>query len=178
VRKTRTTAISILAVGLLAGSTIGAAAQDEPAIEATEVTGKVTFGEPISMPQGTETPEGIIVTEGVVANTTWDASDDRLDGDGTYSVNASGPLDGPSIALETYELTNDGGSWIGDGRAYSGESGRTGFVTLSGRDGYEGLSAYVVTEFDGQSAWDLRGVIFPSEMLPEVPEPFVVDQVE
>jgi hypothetical protein len=175
VRAIKTTTISILAIGLLAGSAIGVAAQDEPDIGATEVTGKVTFGEPISMPQGTETPEGIVVNEGLVVNTTWDASDDRLDGDATYSVNVRGLLDCCTIEAHAYELTNDGGSWVGDGRSYSSEAGRTGFVTLSGRDGYEGLSAYVVTELDDAgNAWDLRGIIFPSAM-PEVPEPYAAE---
>jgi hypothetical protein len=175
VRAIKTTTISILAVGLLAGSAVGVTAQDEPSVEATEVTGQVTFGQPIAMPDPVETPDGIVVREGVAAPQTWDTSDPRLTGEGTYTVNVTGIPDCCAIQAEAYELSNDGGSWVGDGRSISPESGRHGFVALSGRDGYEGLTAYAVTEVaaDG-SGWDITGMIFPSEM-PEIPEPYVAE---
>ena len=174
-RAIKTTTISILALGLLAGSTVGVAAQDEPSVEATEVTGSVTEGERIVLPPPVETPDGILMGEGVVLVQTWDTSDPRLTGDGTYTVNTRSVPDCCSIVSEAYELTNDGGSWVGDGRAYSTESGgRSGFVALSGRDGYEGLTAYVVTELGDGNFWDLEGIIFPSEM-PEVPEPYAAE---
>jgi hypothetical protein len=45
-------------------------------------------------------------------------------------------------------------------------------VALSGRDGYEGLSAFIVHEGGrDENSWDLEGIIFPSEV-PEVPEPY------
>ena len=171
----RTTTISILAVGLLAGSAVGATAQDDPRAEATEVTGRVTFGQPIAMPDPVETPDGILVREGVAAPQTWDTSDPRLTGEGTYTVNVAAVPDCCAIQAEAYELSNDGGSWVGDGRSISPESGRHGFVALSGRDGYEGLTAYAVTEVaaDG-NGWDITGMIFPSEM-PEIPEPYVAE---
>jgi len=167
--------ISILVLGLLAGSAVGAAAQDEPSVEATEVTGQVTFGQPIAMPDPVETPDGILVREGMAFEHTWDTSDPRLTGEGTYTVNVAGVPDCCAIQAEAFELSNDGGSWVGDGRSVSPESGRHGFVALSGRDGYEGLTAYAVTEAaaDG-SGWDITGMIFPSEM-PEIPEPYVAE---
>jgi hypothetical protein len=80
-----------------------------------------------------------------------------------------------TVESVTYEMTNDGGSWAGDGRGYGSPSGGSGFVALSGRDGYEGLTAFIVHEGDtDRGYWDLRGIIFPSEM-PEIPEPYVAE---
>jgi len=44
-------------------------------------------------------------------------------------------------------------------------------VALSGRDGYEGLTAFVNLTAGGGTDWDLEGIIFPSEM-PVIPEPY------
>ena len=162
-RAVKTTTISILAVGLLAGSAVGAAAQEEASPEATQVTGHVTFGERIADPQPVERSDGILVGEGFVALQTWDTSDPRLTGDVTYTINTRGVPDCCSIASEAYELTNDGGSWLGDGRAYGTGTERNGFVVLSGRDGYEGLTAFVDLALGEGNAWDLEGIIFPSE---------------
>ena len=170
-RGIKTTTISILAVGLLAGSAVGVAAQDEPSVEATEVTGQVIQGERIAVPQPVERPDGILVGEGFVSLQTWDTSDPRLNGDATYTVNTRSVPDCCGIVSEAYELTNDGGSWLGDGRGYGIGTDRNGFVVLTGRDGYEGLTAFVDLALGEGNAWDLKGIIFPSEV-PPVPEPY------
>ena len=164
VRGIKITTISILAVGLLAGSAFGVAAQDELNMEAAEVTGQIAFGDPIAVPDTVATPDGILAF-----NHTWDTSDSRLTGDGTYTFTSRDSETCCAIHSATYELSNDGGSWAGDGRSYSTASGTSGFVTLSGRDGYEGLTAYVATEL-AETTWDIRGVIVPGA-LPEVPAP-------
>ena len=52
-------------------------------------------------------------------------------------------------------LTNDGGSWVGDGRGFGGPSDGGGIVALSGRDGYEGLSAFLIHGGDlDRGYWD------------------------
>ena len=173
-RGIKTTTISILALGLLAGSAVGVAAQDEPSVEATEVTGQVIHGEPIVMQEPVETPDGIVVGEGWVFRQTWDTSDPRLDGDVTYTINTRGLPDCCGIVSETYELTNDGGSWLGDGRGYGIGTDRNGFVALSGREGYEGLTAFLDLAAGEGTDWELKGLIFPSEA-PEVPEPYVAE---
>jgi hypothetical protein len=68
------------------------------------------------------------------------------------------------------ELTNDGGSWLGEGVSMSSTDldVATDNIILVGRDGYEGLTAYVLVDGRG---WPptYSGVIFPSAM-PDVPE--------
>ena len=174
-RTVRNATISILAVGLLAGATVGVAAQDEPGIEVTEVTGQAIFGPWIDDPGVDETPDGILVGEDFVFLHGWDTSDARLNGEVTRTVNFRHIPDTGTIESVAYELTNDGGSWVGDGRGYSAGSDGSGFVALSGRGGYEGLSAFLVHEGGtGDGGWDLKGIIFPSEV-PEVPEPYVAE---
>jgi hypothetical protein len=128
--------ISILAVGLLTGAAAGVAAQDEPSTEVTEVTGRAIFGPWINDPGVSETPDGIMVGDGFVFLHGWDTSDPRLNGEMTRTVNFRNDFDlGASIESVAYELTNDGGSWVGDGRGYGSPSGGSGFVALSGRGG-------------------------------------------
>ncbi len=178
-RAIRTTTISILALGLFAGSVVGVAAQDEPNMEAAEVTGSALMrgerrevgGDFVILDMG-----GAINT-GAVAGV-WSTSDPRLNGTVTRTV--TWHWDGGSdtaIDSHTYELTNDGGSWLGEGNGYltdlRGDPRSVRWVAPTGRDGYEGLSAMVVLETGNvlqPSALSLEGVIFPSEV-PEVPEP-------
>ena len=173
-RAIRTTTISILAVGLLAGSAVGVAAQDEEA--AAEVTGRATFVEGLlADPVMSETPEGIQAGDGLVTVHTWDTNDARLNGDVTRTVNFrfdSSFTNG--IESSVMELTNDGGSWVGDERGYGALGGGGGFSALSGRGGYEGLTAYIVRGPNEGDGWDLNGIIFPAAM-PEVPEPYAAE---
>ena len=172
-RTIRTTTISILAVGLLAGSTVGVAAQDEASTLPAEVTGRATFVEGLLVePVMSETPEGIQVGDGLVTVHTWDTNDSRLNGDVTRTVNFRFDSDFTNgIESSVMELTNDGGSWVGDERGYGTPSGGGGFSALSGRGGYEGLTAYLVRGPNEGDGWDLKGIIFPSEG-PPVPEPY------
>ena len=172
-RAIKNTTISILAVGLLAGSAVGVAAQDEPNVEATEVTGRATFVEGLlADPVMSETPEGIQAGDGLVTVHTWDTNDARLNGDVTRTV--SFRFDSSfsnGIESSVMELTNDGGSWVGEERGYGTPAGGGGFSALSGRGGYEGLTAYIVRGPNEGDGWDLNGIIFPAAM-PEVPEPY------
>ena len=79
----------------------------------------------------------------------------------------------PNIIMSmAIELTNDGGSWLGEGRGFG--SSDLEFVkeiyTLVGQGGSEGLTAYVIAETTGREP-ALSGIIFPSGM-PEAPEPY------
>jgi hypothetical protein len=167
--------ISMLAVGLVAGSAVGVAAQEEPSKEAASVTGRAAwFGE---VSAGTQTSsDGIVAVEDVVHNHIWSASDPRLSGEVTYTGNWYFVPD-PYIGIQsgTYELTNDEGSWLGDATAYGSEAlgVDADVVVFTGRGGYEGLTAYVVLDWGSQdvSGENIQGVIFPSAM-PPVPEPY------
>jgi hypothetical protein len=182
VRAIKTTTISILALGLVAGSAVGVAAQDdETAAGAVSFTG-TAFGVPGGPDvETTETDlgNGFIALDGFTYRNTWESSDERLTGDLTGVVNqvvnpsasATGGL--PDIIMSiAIELTNDGGSWLGEGTGFG--STDLDFVkemyTLVGQGGYEGLTAYVIAETTGREP-ALSGIIFPTAM-PEAPEPY------
>ena len=166
-RAIKTTTISILAVGLLAGSTVGVAA------ESAVVTGSMASGDDCEM-----TPEGAEFCTGGRA----EYSDPRLTGDleqtltEVFAEGGKG-FDMAFIATEDFRLTNDGGSWTGqcpyadffpsevpEGYEVAElpeeyqhvESGPHCFLT--GEDGYEGLSAYLTSGPTG--SW---GVILEAE---------------
>ena len=174
-RTIRVTTISTLAVGLLAGSAVGVAAQDEASMEPAEVAGRATFvvdGGMVVEPAMSETSGGIQVGDGMVVLHIWDTDDPRLNGEVTRTVNFlfdSSFTNG--IESSAMELTNDGGSWVGDEMGYGTLSDGGGFSALSGRGGYEGLTAHIVRGPNEGDGWDLKGIIFPSER-PEIPEPY------
>ena len=178
-RTIKTTIISILAVSLLAGAAFGVAAQDEPNMEAAEVTGR-TF---MLAERRSAGGDFVFLELGGTVNTgavggTWSTSDPRLNGLVTRTVTWHwDPASDTVLDSHAYELTNDGGSWVGEGHGYltdlRGDPRSVRWVTLTGRDGYEGLSAMVVLETADvlqPAALNLEGVIFPGEVL-EVPEP-------
>ena len=175
-RTIKTTAISILTVGLLAGSTVGVAAQDEGDTSPAEVTGRATFVEGLlADPVMSETPGGIQAGDGLVTVHIWETDDARLNGEATRTVNFRFDSSfSNGIETSVMELVNDGGSWVGDERGYGVPTGGGGFSALSGRGGYEGLTAYIVRGPNDGEGWDLEGIIFPSEQ-PEVPEPYVTE---
>ena len=133
------------------------------------MTGQVINDEPIAMSDPVETPVGIVVGEGWTFLQTWQTTDPRLTGDATYTINTRGVPDCCGIVSEASKLVNDGGSWLGDGKGYGIGTERNGFVVLSGRGGYAGLTAFVDLAAGDGNAWDLEGIIFPSEA-PENPE--------
>ena len=180
-RTIRTTTISILVLGLLAGSAVGVGAQDEEAAAgATSFTGTGFGGDPIEV-ETTETDlgNGFIAVDGFTYRNTWEASDERLAGNVTGVVNqvldpgTAVPGQLPDIMTSmAIELANDGGSWLGEGRGFA--STDLGVVkemyTLVGQGGYKGLTAYAIVESTGPET-TLSGIIFPTAM-PEVPEPY------
>ena len=185
-RTIKTTTISILAVGLLAGSAVGVAAQDEEAAaEVASFTGSIRGGEGLDV-ETTETvfPNGFTAVDGFTWRNNWESSDERLTGDVTGVTNWVVGPDGfdawgtggqPDIInAQVIELTNDGGSWLGEGMAFGStdlDISRD-MYTLVGQGGYEGLTAFVIIE--QPPAPTFSGVIFPATM-PEVPEPYSGD---
>ena len=171
-KKSRTLLIAAIAIGLLAASTIGVSAQDETeGVEPTSVTGSTVGYRQVS--PGTVTSiDGIERTSGVVSTNRWSTSDARLSGDVTYNGNWYHSAD-PELSIQsgTYEVTNDGGTWLGEATAYGIQTLGIDMdtVILTGQDGYDGLTAYVVLDF-GSGAGAISGVIFPTAM-PPVPEP-------
>ena len=177
-RGIRTVTISILAVGLLAGSAVGVVAQDEEAADgATSFTGTSRELTYLKEPPTVATPDGMDVGTEWVILPRWNTSDPRLTGQPTATTNwvVDGNADGFTyVGAHTYELPNDGGSWLGSGTSLaSSELGLTGNAVLVGRDGYDGLTAYVIfgDSDNADGANDMSGTIIPIAM-PEAPEPY------
>jgi hypothetical protein len=176
-RTIKTTTISILALGLLAGSAVGVAAQDEEAAaEVTSFTGTLNFVDVLRESTDTELPNGLTESVGFTVLNSLESSDPRFSGDHVVVVNTVADPDTfgagrPDWLLETsHVVTNDGGSWHGEGSAFDSTDLDLDIpmvVTFVGQDGYEGLTAYAVIEDPTMS-----GVIFPTAM-PEMPEPYV-----
>ncbi len=133
----KTALISAIALGLLAGSTIGAAAQEEP----VEVFGQVTL-------------------DGSVER--WATDDPRLSGDGTWDPaegNTREPM--PDYFLNGRYLETDEGLWRqlpiptvnieGFGNPREREDDRHFDMVLIGEGGYEGLV------FIAQATWTEPG---------------------
>jgi hypothetical protein len=191
VRAIRIIAISILAIGLLAGSAMGVAAQDEVGAGPESAT----FDVYLMFMDGGE----VIVDEAsglvTLVDRSFRASDPRAAGRLT-EVWAARDLTGDGLRSayikKGLRLVNAGGAWVGTSvrlrvnekdqrtkkqkRKGSGKAplgGGGGFMELTGEGGYEGLSM-VVTGRGGEGV----GVIVPTDVVPTQPEPPLAEAAE
>ena len=125
-RAIKTTTISILALGLLAGSAVGVAAQDDEAAAEPSTPAKVagmidTSGTaPVQEPTVTEVDGGLEVRGAITEGDQFEMDDPRLTGTVTKVdnvdvhdvVNDEGVVVAGSLALR---LDNGAGSWSGQG---------------------------------------------------------------
>lgn len=171
---------TIITIGLVSGSALGVAAQDEAAAP-VEVSGTVYCGSPVAYGT-TESHEVTIgdATMRVVSErgNSWGPnagvmSDARLQGDYTISFDSDayyppGMVGSVDVGAGTWRIVNDEGAWQG---SYHILGGAPVVVPLIGEGGYEGLTAIVESVFDGDAcSWDWRGLIFEGEA-PSYPEP-------
>ncbi|MGD8485940.1 MAG: hypothetical protein PVG27_02100 [Chloroflexota bacterium] len=73
---------------------------------------------------------------------------------------------------ERVRLANDGGTWSGTAQVFQAvaeDGGATVMVTLTGQDGYDGLSLVMVQYYD-DAVQTRRGFIIPSDRQPPVPD--------
>ena len=149
-RAIRTTTISILALGLLAGSAVGVAAQS------TVVTGYIDGGCSAGSVDGQEVCTGEFVMD-----------DQRLVGDYELVATQVGQEDGEGfsfarIRTEVGSLTNDEGAWSVQALLMGLESDdefvNEVHIVLTGEDAYEGLTAYL-----GLGPEGMQGVILEDE---------------
>jgi hypothetical protein len=182
VKGLKTTIAATIAVGLIAGSAIMVAAQEDAPSEATLVTGTVgastVIGEPVStIADGVEDVRGL-VREGPI-----EMSDPRLTGSLTrvlnFRVYPVGAEAGLLVQTDLWRIDNEGGSWAGPSTAFSHFGEIPGDVTvdletavLTGEGDYDGLSAYLVADWSPEVGADMQGAIFSGEM-PPVPEEYV-----
>jgi hypothetical protein len=180
-RTIKTTTISILALGLLAGSAVGVAAQDEEATTEPN-TPAIVSGSMLGVGEPTQEPVDTVVdgvTQGrgsVIEGERIEADDPRLTGSATTSVNGDVRSVGDSVAFLlsiSMRIENDEGSWSGLCDSLLIADGRPDpFACLfSGEGAYDGLSAYLVFENPEQPPFPFQGLIFEGNLppMPEIP---------
>lgn len=183
VRATKISVVSILAIGMLAGSTFGVAAQEEEAAAEPSTPAKVAGtidGTASNLSQEpTETVvDGVLeVRDVIVEGDRFEMDDPRLTGTVTLAVNVDVHKESDftdvvagSLGLR---LENDAGSWSGPGTGVSHGGGgipqeealNLDTWVLSGAGAYEGLSAYLLVDAT-EDPPTVEGVIFAGEMPP------------
>ena len=182
-RTIESTTISILALGLLACSTFAVAAQDEEAAAGVGSFSADRTTQQDQVIEGTSSAsDGLEETTGSVYVGSLVSSDPRLTGTYTsmdnWVVDTTEMLDDFSLfnvlVASTWELTNDGGSWLIEATSFGNiEQGvNAGWLEFVGQGGYEGLHAYAVA--DWMDSPQIVGTIFPRPR-PEIPEPYAAE---
>jgi hypothetical protein len=186
VRAIKTTTISILAVGLLAGSAVGVAAQDEEAAEVS-TPAYVTWesGEPASVTEGVFDAEAGEMRGIRIDGVPLEASDPRLSGVAYFVINGnveSSADTGATVESRSYRIVNDEGAWTGtstyvDAADLTGEEPQMLLINeagvLIGEGAYEGLIAisnadYLEANNQGEAVI-LRISAPPAPGIPDVP---------
>jgi hypothetical protein len=173
-RALRVSLAGTIILALLGGLNTAVLAQEEtPAPEVpVPVTGKVTEEINRSFPSP-RSEDGIAYADGAWWTITWEASDTRLSGEGTWSASWHGSETGPGgIGANSFVLDNPDGRWVGTGQTLLLADETYVMVNLSGEGEHEGLTAWVLvhTDFTSDDPPTLVGVITPVEP-PEFPEP-------
>ena len=171
----KTSVISIFAVGLLVGSAVGVAAQEEAAY----FTGKVTPGSD-NVDATFEEEDGVqLARDEMRLGDTIETTDSRMSGMLSTESNADIHIvsdTGFVMPLTTaWRIENDGGAWSGQGTGLShfldGDQVTIQTVVLTGEDGYDGMTAVIAYQPQGAGPDAVTGVVFPREMppFPEAP---------
>ena len=140
-RAIKTSIISILAIGLLAGSAVGVAAQDEDSMVPSTFTAKGEF-----VGRGTAgDPQFVDGAMHVRGDFTLDvdSTDPRVTGTYTYvwneAVYPGATLSAATVHTGTVIIENEGGSWAGTFTGFRDEADADTYLAqLAGQDGYEG----------------------------------------
>jgi hypothetical protein len=177
----RTSLGAAIIVGcLVAGSTVGAAAQEEW-LPSPLTTFYGTWENLDLLSDGTET----IRSDGLIERHDWTfeadmgASDPHMAGTVLASADClEDPMQGGRVCSVTYVLTNDVGSWLGESTSVPGLG--SGDVIFTGRGGYDGFTAHIEWRADNwvwdgdfsddYQAYAFQGILFHGEM-PPFPEP-------
>ena len=172
-RTVKATITSILALGLLAGSAVGVAAQDESgeALAPALISGKLDNGWEV-LSGDSALVDGALRESGVVTSEVEMMSDPRLTG--TLTIDFTKQffdvrLD-TDLVWGTVLIENDDGAWEGILRGTSdleADGAQVSYYELVGSGAYDGLSA-IVFETWGEEPIDTlwSGIIFPGDLLP------------
>jgi hypothetical protein len=182
VRAIKSTLVSILTIGLLVGSAVGVAAQEEEQAgepsKSAKVAGTLRPGEDLVQEPTQTVVEGVLELRGFdITGGTFELDDPRLTGSFSVATNVDvhRVSEAISVRLQSHllRIENEAGSWSGTGTSVfhgglglpEDEATLVFTVVLSGSDAYEGLSAYLVIE-GPEVPFAVEGVIFAGEMPP------------
>ena len=171
-RAIKTTTISILAIGLLAGSAAGIVAQDnEASMAPSSFTGGFTGGQP-DFSTDPETGLTLVVIP-------FEATDSRASGTWTFLQDGASIEDGEAryqVFSNSVRVENDRGTWVGTQFGLQtrllpdGDDHSAVLYEFAGEGGYEGLTMLMSATASGDEAGFL-GIIVPTDIIPSVPPP-------
>jgi len=171
-KKFRTPLVTAIAIGLLAGSAFGVAAQDaevsDESMSPAVVTGRYIFnGTQTASPEYSRSDDGVEHWRGDSwEGITVESSDPRLTGEASFVLDRDIYPGGVGAGWGTTLITNENGSWTGSGpsliRPGDGISW-AGLARMTGTGDYEGLSVVLL---DAEGNGEFEAVIFPGP-LPE-----------
>jgi hypothetical protein len=164
---------SVLALGLLVGSSLGVAAQEEAAAP-VEFTATWSWG-PDVRAETYEAGDGVVMTRGGAwrPGVLVEASDPRLQGSLSIAANSDQYLGGPEVWHYAFRIQNEEGAWqqLPTINVALGEDDlHTTTGVLVGEGAYDGLIAVFDNRSEG-TVWDLHGYIIDGELTP-APEPY------
>jgi hypothetical protein len=139
------------------------------------VTGTATYLNQVSAGGPVEILDnGATLRRGESFTHRWETSDPRLSGTSTFISNWQRYEPANLQVDQTIRVVeNDDGRWVGTGTDLWGGDGlkNTETVILHGEDAYEGLTAYVIMQWNPSSSPEatFAAAIFPGEM-PPVPD--------
>jgi hypothetical protein len=168
------TLISAIAIGLLAGSAVGAAAQDEAAaaMASSAFTMEAVGDGPPEFSEDPATGLPLVTVE-------VEATDPRASGTLTNIEDfANDKNDGRyRVGGTSLRLVNDGGAWVGTSRTVAGSTVAPNgddilgsFAALTGEGGYEGLTMFTFRTFGPEESANI-GFIVPTDIVPTMPPP-------
>ena len=188
-RPRRSSSITAIIMGVMAGSAVGVTAQEEAIPQPpTEFSGHIECGPELRY--GSDAREVLGRGDEQVVRMTsrgwaWQPvattmSDPRLEG--TYQLgfdaDTVSPADtsGPSVGAGTWRIENDEGAWQGSFPVIEFADHTTTVTTaLVGEGAYEGLTAIWESRHDASAcSWEVRGLILEGE-LPAAPAPVMAE---
>ena len=178
-RAIRTTTISILTLGLLAGSAAGVAAQDDETATDAPVGPSYFTGQLVSDFEGKPFGSNGVLFEGDAI----EVSDPRVSGTLTRAGTATfhnqvGDSAVIAFQADAWRIENDAGTWAGEGTGLlrvgpdgptEGPTTETSTVVLTGEGGYAGHTLYLSVDWTTDDAATVVGAVFVGEA-PTAPE--------
>lgn len=168
-RTIRMLTVSLAMLALVAGSSLGTAAQSTGSSTAPAAadlfSGRINFGNEISHTTGATDGCPTECWDFAFAPVIVEMSDPRLAGTATLSFNsvdyAAADGTSTSVSTATWRIENANGAWQGSYYKLQGD-GISGMATapLVGEGAYEGLTAVWEQALD-DSGWVIKGVIIP-----------------